>query len=155
MIDQFVLGLGAWGWIVLGFVLLILEIAIPGIFFLWIGIAALLVGLVAVLPGAVGFVWQFQVIAFLILAVASVLVGRRVMAAGAGATDLPFLNRRAEQLVGQVATLGEPIVDGRGRVKLGDTMWRVTGPELPAGTRVRVAATKDETTLVVEPLTGV
>ena len=132
MIEQFVLGLGAWGWIILGFVLLILEIAVPGIFFLWIGIAALLVGLMAILPGAVGFVWQFQVIAFLMLAVASVLVGRRVMATAGGASDLPFLNRRAEQLVGQVTTLGEPIIDGHGRVKLGDTTTLV-GDSIAAG----------------------
>jgi membrane protein implicated in regulation of membrane protease activity len=68
-------------------------------------------------------------------------------------SDQPLLNRRSEQLVGKVATLTEPIRDGHGRVRIGDTMWRVTGPDLPAGTQVRVkAATATDLELVVEPV---
>ena len=125
---------------------------VPGVFFLWIGIAAILVGVIAVLPGAIGFAWQWQVIVFLVLAVASVFVGRRLMSGRGAESDEPLLNKRAEQLVGQTATLSEPIVDGHGRIRMGDTLWRVTGPELPAGTRVRVTATTDGTTLIVEKL---
>ena len=73
--------------------------------------------------------------------------------AGAETTDQPLLNRRGEQLVGRIATLTEPINDGRGRIKLGDTLWRVSGPDLPAGTQVRVkAATDMDLELVVEPV---
>ena len=154
MIGQIVAGLGPWNWVILGFVLLILEIAMPGVFFLWIGIAALMVGVIALLPGAVAFGWQLQVLVFLFLAIASVFIGRRLMSGGGAETDEPLLNKRAEQLIGQIATLSEAIVDGHGRVKLGDTVWRVTGPELPAGTRVRVTSAMDRTTLAVEKFSG-
>lgn len=154
MIQQLVTNLGAWAWVILGFILLILEIAIPGVFFLWIGIAAILVGVIALLPGAIGFAWQWQIIVFLILAVGSVFVGRRLMTGRGAETDEPLLNKRAEQLIGQTVTLNEAIVDGRGRVRLGDTSWRVTGPDLPAGTRVRISSIADGSTLVVEGLSG-
>ena len=57
--------------------------------------------------------------------------------------DQPLLNRRGEQLVGRTATLTEPIHEGRGRIQLGDTLWRVAGPDLPVGARVRVVAVAD------------
>ncbi|HMM65109.1 MAG TPA: NfeD family protein, partial [Mesorhizobium sp.] len=58
-----------------------------------------------------------------------------------------------EQLIGRTATLAEPIREGRGRIQLGDTLWRVSGPDLPAGTRVRVTGASDtELELTVEPV---
>src|SRR5262249_60004346 len=71
------------------------------------------------------------------------------------ASDQPLLNRRSEQQIGKVATLTEPIKDGQGRVRIGDTIWRVTGPDLPAGAQVRVtAATAAGLELVVEAVKG-
>ena len=35
-------------------------------------------------------------------------------------------------------TLEKPIVDGAGTVRIDDTIWRVAGPDAPAGSRVRV-----------------
>ena len=55
-------------------------------------------------------------------------------------TDQPLLNRRAAQFVGRVFPLESAIVDGHGRLKIGDAFWTVSGPDLPAGTRVRVVA---------------
>jgi len=70
-------------------------------------------------------------------------VGKRVTDARRDEeTDEPLLNRRADQLVGRTAVLEEPILDGYGRIRLGDTTWRVAGPDLPAGTRVRVISAK-------------
>jgi membrane protein implicated in regulation of membrane protease activity len=136
---------------VLGSVLLILEILVPGVFLLWIGIAAILVGALTLqLAHAAFWVWQAQVVLFLILSVISAYVGRQVMAKTGGESDQPLLNRRAEQLIGRTATLAEPIAEGRGRIRLGDTFWLVTGPDLPVGARVRVTAVKDME-LVVEP----
>jgi membrane protein implicated in regulation of membrane protease activity len=79
------------------------------------------------------------------------MAGRKVFpATGTDDTDQPLLNQRERQLVGRTATLEEPIVEGRGRIRLGDTLWRVSGPDLPAGTRVRVTAAADGE-LSVEP----
>ena len=135
--------LGLWNWFVLGFVLLALEILVPGVFLLWIGIAALATGALSLLFWDGSFwIWQVQVLTFLVLSLISAFAGKRVMGNG-GESDLPLLNRRADQLVGRTATLAEPIVNGWGRVRIDDTIWKVSGPDMPAGTTVRVSAVKN------------
>jgi inner membrane protein len=144
MIERIVMELGAWNWMALGLVLLALEIMVPGIFLLWIGVAAIIVGsLTLMIGGAAMWTWQLQIVLFLVLSLVSAYIGKKVMGKGDGASDEPLLNQRAEQLVGRTATLVEPITNGRGRVKLGDTQWRVNGPDLPVGTTVKVVSAKD------------
>ncbi|MCO5070591.1 MAG: NfeD family protein [Rhizobiaceae bacterium] len=154
MIERMLLELGPWNWMVLGFVLLALEIVIPGIFLLWIGIAALLTGALSLQLWEWGFwTWQAQVIVFLALSLVAAYIGSRIAGSKQAKSDQPLLNRRGEQLLGRTATLSEPIREGRGRIQLGDTLWRVSGPELPIGTRVRVVgATESDLELVVEPV---
>lgn len=154
MIERMLLELGPWNWMVLGFVLLALEIVIPGIFLLWIGIAALLAGALSLQLWEWGFwTWQAQVIVFLALSLVSAYIGSRIAGSKQAKSDQPLLNKRGEQLLGRTATLSEPIREGRGRIQLGDTLWRVSGPELPIGTRVRVVgATENDLELVVEPV---
>ena len=144
MIDRIVSELGPWNWMVLGILLLVMEVVAPGVFMLWIGIAALIVGAVSLLFwDAASWTWQVQVLVFLVLAVISAFVGRRLSVARHGTVDQPLLNRRGAQMVGRTATLAEPNKDGRGRIRLGDTLWRVSGPDLPAGTQVRVTGAAD------------
>ncbi len=152
MLERIVIELGPWNWLALGLVLLALEIFAPGVFLLWIGLAALIVGTLSLILWSAAFwVWQAQVIVFLALALICAFAGKKIMGKRGDRTDQPLLNRRGEQLVGRLATLSEPIVDGRGRVRIGDTMWRVSGPDLPTGTRVRVVAAADlDLELVVE-----
>ncbi len=138
MVVDFLTGLGVWNWFVLGLALLILELLAPGFFFVWFGVAALVTGAVA-LPLAASFGWQAQTLLFLVLAVLAVMAGRRLFNRPADSAE-PLLNRRGEQLVGRRATLTEPIVNGRGRIRINDTTWRVRGPDLPAGTQVRVVS---------------
>ena len=142
--------LGAWSWIILGGILLAIEVMAPGTFFMWLGISAILVGLISF---AIDWAWQEQGIAFAVLAVASVALwwrfGRRDRQV-LGESDQPFLNRRAEGFVGRVFTLEKPIVDGSGTVRIGDTIWRVTGPDCAAGSRVKIARAEGAT-LFVEP----
>jgi len=154
MLERIFAELGPWNWMVLGFVLLTLEILTPGVFMLWIGLAALIVGAVSLMIWDAGFwTWEMQVVAFLALALISAFAGKKIMGKRGDATDQPLLNRRGDQLVGRTATLTEPITNGRGRVKIGDTMWRVSGPDLPTGTTVRVKAATDlDLELVVEPV---
>jgi|SoiMethySBSTD1v2_1073268.scaffolds.fasta_scaffold1051879_2 inner membrane protein len=153
MLARLVAELGPWSWLVLGLVLLVLEVVAPGFFLLWIGVAALIVGAATLLVFAAApfWIWQFQVLAFLVLALAAAYFGSRWMSGRYSVTDQPLLNRRGAQLIGRTATLAEPIVNGRGRIRIGDTLWRVSGPDLPAGSRVRVkAATDTDLELVVE-----
>lgn len=141
MIIEFLSSLGIWNWLVFGLVLLILEILAPGFFFIWFGLAALVTGALAfLLSSTTAFGWQFQTVVFLGLAVIFVLAGRRLFGSRSTDADEAFLNRRGEQLVGRRATLTEPIINGRGRIRINDTMWRVKGPDLPAGTEVHVIA---------------
>ncbi|GLS34086.1 hypothetical protein SAMN04488498_107196 [Mesorhizobium albiziae] len=152
MIERIVSELGPWNWMVLGLALLVLEIIVPGFFLLWIGIAALITGAVSLLLWDAGaWVWQVQVLLFLGLSLVAAYLGNKVMGGAKEKTDQPLLNRRGEQMIGRIATLTEPITDGRGRIRIGDTMWRVSGPDLPVGAKVRVkAATETDLELVVE-----
>jgi len=148
MVSSFFSRLGPWSWIVLGLALMGLELLAPGVFLLWLGLAAVATG---VLDWAFDLSWQAAAICFAILSVASVLLGRAVTRhpeeedAGPSA-----LNRRGHALVGRVFTLETPIVDGSGRIRVDDSSWRVTGPSAPAGASVRVVRV-DGATLVVEP----
>lgn len=142
MIAQWFAELGPWNWMVLGAVLLTLEIVSPGVYLLWFGVAAILTGTLSLqLWDAPIWVWQVQVLVFLVLSLGAVVIGRRVFpTTGNEDTDQPLLNQRDRQLVGRTATLAEPIAEGYGRIRLGDTLWRVSGPDLPVGTRVRVVS---------------
>jgi len=154
MLERILAELGPWNWMVLGFILLVLEIVVPGVFLLWIGIAALIIGAASLALWDAGFwIWQVQVVAFLALSLVSAYVGRQIVRRREGQSDQPLLNRRGAQMIGRTATLAEPICEGRGRIQLGDTLWRVSGPDLPAGARVKVTgATDTDLELTVEPV---
>lgn len=131
-----IISLGPWNWLIAGMVLLGLELIAPGMFLLWLGIAALAVGIISF---GIEWSWQAQAIAFALLSVAMVPLWRR-MARGAptSGADGTFLNRRADELVGRTFVLDKPIVDGVGTVRVDDTVWRVSGDDCPAGTRIRI-----------------
>jgi len=144
---NWIVSLGAWNWFILGVVLFLLEIVAPGSFMLWLGLAAVLVGIISV---AIDWPWQAQLIGFAVFSVASIPAWRRLARQVEKAPDRPYLNRRAEGLVGRVFTLDKPIVSGVGTIRIDDTVWRVTGPDTPAGSRVKVASA-DGASLLVEP----
>jgi membrane protein implicated in regulation of membrane protease activity len=133
---QWIVSLGTWNWFIAAAVLLFIEVMAPGMFMLWLGLSAILVGIIS---SFVVWSWQAQAIAFAIFAIASVPAWRRFARTVEKPADRPFLNRRSDGYVGRVFTLDHPIVDGIGRVRIDDTIWRVNGPDVPAGTRVRVA----------------
>ena len=126
---------GAWSWLIAGLVLLGLELLLPGGVFVWLGIAAMITALVSF---AFPLDWPREFGLFGILGILAIVFWLRVIRLRGNRTDRPLLNRRAERFVGQEAVLDEPITDGYGRVPLGDTVWRIAGPDLPAGRRVRI-----------------
>ena len=140
--------LGVWDWFIAGGLLLVLEVLAPGVFMLWLGLAALLVGIISLF---VEWSWQAQFIAFAAFAVAAIPLWRRLARQVEAATDQPFLNRRNEGFVGRIFTLEKPIVDGTGTMGIDDTVWRITGADIPAGSRVKVTRV-DGTALHVEPV---
>src|ERR1700676_1214503 len=128
--------LGTWNWLIFGVVLMALELVAPGVFLFWLGLAALLVGLVSF---AIDLSWQTQLLLFAVFAACAVPLWRRLARSGtAVSASNPFLNKRADALIGRVFTLEKPIIDGSGTVRIDDTIWRVAGPDAPAGSRVKV-----------------
>lgn len=141
MVERILFELGPWAWWVLGLVLLAAEMILPGVFLVWIGIAAILVGALSLLLwSSVFWLWQVQLVIFALFSVAAVLIGRRLVMRSGNATDEPLLNQRGARLIGRTAVLEEPIREGRGRIRLDDTTWPVEGPDLPVGARVKVIA---------------
>jgi membrane protein implicated in regulation of membrane protease activity len=136
-----------WHWWVLGVVLLILEVFSPGAFFLWLGVAAGVVGAVLLVLPDLG--WQMQLLLFAVLSVVSIVVGRIWLKRHPIRTDLPTLNRRGEQYVGRVFTLEESVVNGSGKIRVDDTTWKIRGDDREAGKRVRVTGV-DGTVLLVD-----
>ena len=125
-----------WHWWSLGALLLIVELLAPGMFFLWMGESAFVVGVVLWLfPGMDE---EYQVMLFSVLSVVSIVLDRRFLKRRPIESDRPFLNQRTAQYIGRVFTLEEAIVNGRGKIRVDDSTWRVEGEDCPAGARVRV-----------------
>ena len=140
--------LGTWNWLIFGFILMALELLAPGVFMFWLGLAALLVGL---LSFAVNPSWQTQFLMFAVFAAAAVPLWRRVARSNSAVSKSnPFLNKRTDALIGRVFTLEKPIIDGSGTVRIDDTVWRVAGPDTPAGSRVKIVQA-DGASLTVAP----
>jgi len=141
-----------WFWASLALLLVVLEILIPGEFFLWFGVAALLTGLVSLLTPA----WQYQLGAFAILSVASITVTVWRLRHRPLRSARPLLNRRLKALVGEVGEVRTTIPEhGRGEVYVAGTLWpAVARRAIGAGTTVKVRRVKGMV-LEVEPVGGV
>ncbi|CDN95574.1 NfeD family protein [Agrobacterium tumefaciens] len=152
MLQRLASEFGPWSWWIVGFILLAAELVAPGVFLIWIGLAALVIGALSLFFWEAAFwAWQLQFVLFAALSIIFALLGRRYFGRNRDTSDEPFLNQREASLVGRTATLQEPIVEGRGRIRLDDTWWSVNGEDMPAGTRVRIAAARGRT-LVIEAL---
>lgn len=135
-----------WTWLALGLVLAALEMAVPGVFLIWMAGAALITGLVT---------WAFpiptawQIVLFAVLAIVSVFSGRRYLRGNPVVGADPKMNDRGARAVGETVVVTHAIDGGSGRVKLGDSEWIAKGPDAAPGTRMRVAA-HDGAVLLVE-----
>ena len=136
-----------WHWWILGLALIIAETFLPGTYFLWMGVSALVMGVLSWLIPAMA--WEVQLMLFAVLSLASIVGWRMYQRKHPDKTDQPSLNRRAEQYIDRVFVLETAIENGFGRVRVGDSLWRVKGEDAAAGTRVRVTAA-DGIVLVVE-----
>jgi len=139
--------LGGWSWAILGLLLIGGEMLAPGVFLIWLGLAALLAGLVV---GLAGIGWQAAMLVFAALAVACVIAGRLLTRNKGEEPDAATgLNDRGRQLIGKVFKLEATMTGGEGRIRVGDSSWRIIGPELLAGSEVKVVRVEGAT-LVVE-----
>ena len=138
-----------WHWWIFAGILLIIEVAAPSFFFLWLSIAAAITGLILLAVPELG--WQYQILFFSGLSVLSLTAFKRYQRANPATTDQPTLNRRGAQYIGRIFTLTEPIINNSGVIHVDDSTWRIKGNDLPAGTTVKVVGT-DSVILKVEPV---
>jgi membrane protein implicated in regulation of membrane protease activity len=138
MVESLLADFSFWHWFTLAAILIILEIFSPGAFFLWLGIAAVGVGVVMVFLPEIS--WQSQLTIYAFFSIASLIAWRYSLKffSARQQTTAPNLNRRAEQYVGRTFTLVEPIVNGVGKIHVDDSTWRVRGEDSPVGSKVRV-----------------
>ncbi len=127
-----------WHWWILAVGMMTLEVLLPTFFFIWLGAAAFVTGIILWLMPSLS--WEIQLVIFSVLSIVSVIVSRKYYDNGEVDTDEPFLNRRSEQYIGRVITLKEPIIDGTGKIKVDDSIWKVVGDDCPAGTKIRVVS---------------
>src|SRR3954469_9140669 len=124
-----------WHWMVLAVLLAAAETLLPGAVAIWFAASAAVIGLLLVV---IPIPWQWQVIGFAALVIVALLLFRSYRKRYPKADEQPNLNLRGQQYVGRELVLIEAIEQGSGKAKLGDGVWKVSGPELPAGARVRV-----------------
>jgi membrane protein implicated in regulation of membrane protease activity len=145
--EAFFAGIDYWHWWILAGILLIIEVAAPSFFFLWLSIAAGITGLILLAVPELG--WQYQLLFFSGLSVLSLMAFKRYQRAHPVTTDQPTLNRRGAQYIGRTFTLTKPIINNNGVIHVDDSTWRIRGNDLPAGTTIKVVGT-DSVTLLVE-----
>ncbi|OYW46868.1 MAG: hypothetical protein B7Z08_01540 [Sphingomonadales bacterium 32-68-7] len=138
-----------WVWLTLGVILAAAEMLIPGVYLLWLGVAALITG---VLTYALDLSVPMQVLDFVALALIAAFSARRFLAEKPIPSSDPLMNRRGARMVGETGTVVQAIEHGSGRIKHGDSEWIARGPTIAAGERVRIVG-HDGAELLVEPLT--
>lgn len=130
--------LSHWHWWSFAILLIILEIFSPAAFFLWLGIAAAVTGLITLIaPEMHGAI---QVVIFSIFSVVAVWLGRTWFQRNPIETDQPFLNQSNEEFIGKVYVVEQAISNGSGRIKVGDSSWKAAGEEAAQGDKVRVVS---------------
>lgn len=149
-IVDFLWNLGLWNWFILAVILFLLETVIPGVHFVWFGLAAFAVG---ALSFFIDVTWQWQLVIFAAIACATVFFVRRYAAPDMYGTDEPDLNIRAAQYIGREVLVEEAISGGRGKVRVGDTVWPAQGSDAAKGARVKITGNSG-TVLIVEPVTA-
>ena len=150
--SQFLQEVQFWHWLTLGVLLLGLEVVLPGTFFLWMGVSAGIVsGILFIVPD---FDWQNQIFVFGVFSVVAVVAWRYWLKGHPVETADSTLNVRGAQYIGRVLVLADPIVDGVGKAKVGDSLWRVSTSDeinMPEGARVRVTGVEGATLVVEKP----
>ena len=129
-LSEMLAGLGNWNWFIVAVVLFVLEMIVPGVHFLWFGLAAVIVGGIAL---ATGIAWQWQLIAFALIAIVTVFLVRRFADPKSVSSDEPDLNVRGAQYIGRSFIVAKALTEGRGKISDCETIWNSEGEEAPAG----------------------
>jgi membrane protein implicated in regulation of membrane protease activity len=146
--QQFFPFLGGWTWWVIAGLLLLVELALPGVFFMWLALAAAVIGVIDLFAD---LSWQIEIAVFAVVSVLFVLFLRPRFPLQQGENN--NLNQRMYDYVGRAYVLEDAIVNGRGKVRIDDTLWVVMGADRGKGEWVKVTAV-DGVRLKVDPASG-
>ncbi len=136
-----------WHWWIAAIVFVVIETFAPGAIFLWMGVAAGIVGLILLIFADLG--WEYQFLIFALVTVVTAVGWRAYLRRHPTESDRPSLSRRGEQYVGRTFTLEDAIVNGQGKITVDDSTWKIEGDDLPAGTKIQVTGVEG-TVLKVE-----
>lgn len=150
MISELLIAVNYQNWLVLGIVLVIAEILLPSFFLLWLGLASLALSML---------LWLFpdlslltQILLYSVFTFSSIYLSKRFLIPKIdGADEIPNLNRRGEQHIGMIYLVHNEIINGQGKVKVGDSLWNARGPNCAQGQSVKVVGIEG-TTFLVEPV---
>jgi len=145
--SELMANLGGWAWWIIAGIMFLLELLAPAFFFLWFGFAAVATGLIVLF---VPMSWQMQAGTFAILTIVLLLISRKYFGRTGWSSDNPMLNQRMASFIGKSYVLDTPIKNREGKVRINDTVWKVQGPDTPAGQWVKVTDV-DGSVLQVEP----
>lgn len=129
-----------WHWLIVGMVLLILEMFSPAAFFMWMGLSAAITGVITLIAPELS--WQIQLTIFSVLSIVIITAAKLWFNKKPIKSDEPLLNERGQELIGRTYAVQQEIMNGEGRIKVGETTWKAVGPDAPAGTKVRVVGAK-------------
>ncbi|KRA81347.1 NfeD family protein [Altererythrobacter sp. Root672] len=137
-----------WVWLTLGLLLAGLEMLVPGVYLIWLAVAAIITGVMTV---GLDLSFPMQVVDFVFLSLIVAFSAKRFLGQKPIESSDPLMNRRGARMVGETALVVEAIEHGSGRVKLGDSEWIARGPDTAKGERVRIRGTEGSM-LLVEPV---
>ena len=127
-----------WHWLIVVVIMLILTMVVSAAEFLWMAISAFAVGLlILMVPTTTPLI---QVIVFGVSSIITLYLYKRHKELNPARKNKLDLNRRGEQYIGRTFTLEEPIINGVGKIKVDDSIWKVMGLDMPAGSKVRITS---------------
>lgn len=138
-----------WHWWVFSIALIVLEIFSPGAFFMWMGAAAGVSGLALLLMPELS--WQIQFVIFSITSIAAILLGKTFFNRKSANIEDPTLSQLENELIGSSYVVEQSIINGNGRVQVGESTWKAQGPDCEKGSSVKVVNVQGAV-LVVEPV---
>jgi membrane protein implicated in regulation of membrane protease activity len=136
-----------WVWITLGLILAALEMLVPGVYLIWLAVAAIITGL---LTFGLALGLPFQIVIFVSLSLIAAFSAKRILRDSPIESADPLMNQRGSRLIGDMATVTQAFAGGTGRVKHGDSEWLARGPDLDTGEQVRITGSEGAI-LLVEP----
>ena len=139
-------GLTHWIWWGVAALLVVTEVFAPGTFFLWMGVSAGALGVIVLF--APNLAWEIQFALFAVFSLGAIFLSRKYLQKNQA--DESSLSARGKRYIGMVVTVEAAIVNGIGKVRVEDTVWRAQGADVAVGGQVKITGVTGATFEVEE-----